>query len=354
MKTGYAINKSIYLAVMLSLSISFFLSNIVSAQIGGKHIYEFLDVPGSARITAMGGLQLAIMDDDIAIGYQNPALYNSAMHKKAQLGHQLYFGGIQNGYVATAFNYKPNIVLSGGLQYIAYGKFEQTNEIGQNEGTFTGSEFALNAGGSYQASENITFGVNAKLVGSYLYRYQSYGLMADVGVAYHDTTRRFTAGLVVKNAGRQFIKYDFEQEPIPFDIQAGFTKRLRYMPFRFGVMLHHLHLWNIRFDDPALQQENILLDPNAAPPKQRKYIIDKLFRHMNFTGEFYLGKALNLRIGYNHLKRAELNVASRSWTSGFSMGAGIELKRWSVSYGKAFYSVPSSSNHFTFEYQLKS
>jgi len=351
MKSGDAAKALKYLLLIISLQV---LNNTLYAQIGGQHIYEFLEVPGSARITAMGGLQLAIMDDDIAMGYQNPALYNIAMHKKAQLGHQLYFGGIQQGYAATAFDYKPKIVLSGGLQYIAYGKFEQTNETGQNQGAFTGSEFALNAGGSYQASENIAFGMNAKLVGSYLYRYQSYGLMADVGVAYHDTTRRFTAGLVVKNVGAQFIKYDFEQEPIPFDVQAGFTKRLRYMPFRFGVMLHHLHLWNIRFDDPALQQENILLDPNAPPPKQRNYIIDKLFRHINFTGEFYLGKALNLRIGYNHLKRAELNVASRSWTSGFSMGAGIELKRLSVSYGKAFYSVPASSNHFTFEYQLKS
>lgn len=325
----------------------------VSAQIGGQHIYEFLEVPGSARITAMGGLQLAILDDDIAMGYQNPALYNSAMHKKAQLGHQLYFGGIHNGYVATAFNYKPNIVLSGGLQYIAYGKFERTNETGQSQGSFTGSEFAFNAGGSYQASENIAFGVNAKLVGSYLYRYQSYGLMADVGVIYQDTVRNFTAGLVIKNAGAQLIKYDLNREPVPFDVQAGFTKRLRYVPFRFGVMLHHLHLWNIRFDDPALQQENILLDPNAPPPKQRNYILDKLFRHINFTGEFYLGKVLNIRLGYNHLKKAELNVASRSWASGFSGGFGIELKRWSISYGKAFYSVPASSNHFTFEYQLK-
>jgi len=120
------------------------------------------------------------------------------------------------------------------------------------------------------------------------------------------------------------------------------------------VMLHHLHLWNIRFDDPDLQQENILLDPNAPPPKQRKYILDKLFRHINFTGELYLGKVLNIRLGYNHLKKAELNVASRSWASGFSGGVGVELKRWSISYGKAFYSVPASSNHFTFEYQLKS
>ncbi len=324
------------------------------AQIGGQHVYEFIELPGSARITGMGGLQLAMVDDDIAMAYQNPALYNSKMHQKAQLGHQLYVGGIQHGYVATAFEYKPNIVLSAGLQYIAYGKFEETNETGQNLGTFTGSEFAFTAGGSYQASENITFGVNAKLVGSYLYRYQSYGLLADVGVAYHDTTRRFTAGLVIKNAGAQFVKYAFEQEPVPFDVQAGFTKRLRYVPFRFGVMLHHLHLWNIRFDDPALQQENILLDPNAPPPRQRKYVIDKLFRHINFTGEFYLGKVLNLRIGYNHLKRAELNVASRTWSSGFSGGIGVELKRWSVSYGKAFYSVPASSNHFTFQYLLKS
>lgn len=343
-----------YYKILCASLLVWLLASPVFAQIGGKHIYEFLELPGSARITALGGLQLAIFDDDIAMGYQNPALYNSAMHKKIQFGHQLYFAGIHQGYAATAFDYKPGIVLSGGLQYIAYGQFEKTDNIGQSQGTFSGSEFALNAGGSYKASQNITFGANVKLIGSYLYQYQSYGIAADLGVAYNDTSRRFTAALVVKNAGLQFIKYDFEREPVPFDIQAGFTKRLKYMPFRFGVMLHHLHQWNIRYDDPALQQENILLDPNAPSPKEKNYFIDNLFRHVNFNGEFYLGKALNVRIGYNYLKRGELNVASRTWASGFSGGFGIELKRWSMSYGKAFYAVPASSNHFSFEYRIKS
>lgn len=336
------------------LLISFFIGCFCYAngQIGGQHIYEFLEVPGSARITAMGGLQIALADDDIAMGYQNPALYDSLMHKKVQLGHQLYFAGINNGYLATAFQLKPKLVVSAGLQYMAYGKFQQTDVAGNNLGEFSGSEFALNAGASYKIKPKIKVGANAKLIGSYLYQYQSYGAAVDVGVAYTDTVKNFTAGLVMKNAGLQIVKYNELTERLPFDVQLGFSKRLKYVPFRFGVVLHHLHQWDIRYDDPALEEDTPFLNPDEEP-KEKNYFVDKLFRHVNLNGEFYLGKIINLRFGYNHLKRGELKLTQLPWLTGFSGGVGIELKRLSISYGKAFYTNPASTNHFTFEYQLK-
>jgi len=322
------------------------------AQIGGRHIYEFLEAPTSARITALGGLQIALPDDDIAMGYQNPALYDSLMHKKVQLGHQLFFAGISNGYVATAFQLQPKLVVSAGLQYITYGQFQQTDVAGNNLGAFSGSEFALHAGASYKIKPKIKVGANLKLIGSYLYQYQSYGVGVDVGVAYTDTAKNFTAGLVVKNAGLQLVKYNEDRESLPFDLQIGLSKRLKYVPFRFGVTLHHLHQWNIRYDDPALEDSTPFLNPDEVP-KEKKFFVDKLFRHVNLSGEFYLGKIINFRFGYNHLKRRELLLSQIPGLTGFSGGVGIELKRLSISYGKAFYTSPASTNHFTFEYQLK-
>jgi len=327
--------------------------NPATAQIGGKHIYEFVDIPGSARITALGGLQIALADDDIAMGYQNPALYDSLMHKKVQLGHQFYFAGINNGYVATAFQLNSKLNISGGLQYITYGKFAKTDLAGNSQGEFTGSEIALNAGASYRIHPKIKTGINVKLIGSYLYEYSSYGAGVDVGIAYTDTAKNFTAGLVVKNAGFQLIKYDDEREPIPFDIQIGFTKRLKYVPFRFGMIWHHLHQWDIRYNDPELEETTPFLNPDEEKPKEKNFIVDKFFRHINFNGEFYLGKVINIRLGYNHLKRGELQVPDVPWLTGFSGGVGIELKRLAISYGKAFYTIPASTNHITLEYQLK-
>lgn len=326
--------------------------SLAKAQIGGQHIYEFLEVSPSARITALGGLQIALADDDIAMGYQNPALYDSLMHKKIQLGHQLYFAGISNGYLATAFQLKPKLVVSAGLQYITYGQFQQTDVAGNNLGEFSGSEFALNAGASYKIKPKLKVGANLKLVGSYLYQYQSYGTAVDVGIAYTDTAKNFTAGFVIKNVGVQLVKYNEIREPLPFDLQIGFSKRLKHVPFRFGITLHHLHQWNIRYDDPALEEDTPFLNPDEEP-KEKNYFLDKLFRHVNFNGEFYLGKVINLRFGYNHLKRGELQQSQLPWLTGFSGGVGIELKRLSISYGKAFFSNPASTNHFTFEYQLR-
>jgi len=324
-----------------------------SAQIGGKHIYEFLEIPVSARITALGGLQVALPGDDIAMGYQNPALYDSLMHKKVQIGHQLYFAGIGNGYVATAFQIDSNLIVSGGLQYIFYNNFKHTDVAGNDLGEFGGSEFAFNVGTSYRIKPKIKIGANVKLIGSYLYQYQSYGVATDFGIAYTDTTKNFTAGLVVKNAGIQLVKYNTVREPLPFDVQLGFTKRLKYVPFRFGMVIHNLHKWDIRYNDPALAEDTPFLNPDEEEPKEKNYFVDKLFRHVNFNGEFYLGKVINLRFGYNHLKRGELKLSELPLLTGFSGGVGINLKRYSISYGKTFFTNPASTNHFTFEYRFK-
>jgi len=323
---------------------------LVVGQIGGLHAYEFLDLPGSARITANGGIQIAVMEDDIAMAYQNPALYNSKMHQKFQIGHQLYFSDIQNGYATAAYQLKNNITVSAGLQYISYGSFDRTDNIGNILGTFTANEYALVLGGAYAAG-NLTYGINTKWIASYFDQFNSYGLATDFGVAYNDTSSLFTASLVFKNLGTQFTQYVDTKEALPFDVQLGISKRLKYVPFRFGVMLHHLHQWNIRFDDPALQNNNTFIG-DTTTVEEKTYFVDKLFRHVNFTGEFYFGKALNIRLGYNHLRRQELSVESRPWASGFSGGVGIRVKRFSIDYGKAFYSLPASTNHFTVGFRL--
>lgn len=323
---------------------------LATAQIGGLHTYEFLDLPGSARITANGGIQIAVMEDDIAMAYQNPALYNKEMHQKIQIGHQLYFSDIQNGYATAAYQLKEKITISAGLQYISYGQFDRTDNIGNVSGTFTAKEYALVLGGAYTTGK-WSYGINTKWIGSYFDQYTSFGAAADIGIAYNDTSSLFTTSLVFKNVGTQFSTYVDTKEALPFDIQFGISKRLKYVPFRIGVMLHHLHQWDIRYDDPALQSSNTFIG-DTTTVAEKTYFIDKLFRHVNFTGEFYFGKALNIRIGYNYLRRQELSIESRPWASGFSGGVGIRVKRFSIDYGKAFYSLPASTNHFTVGFRL--
>jgi hypothetical protein len=57
-----------------------------------------------------------------------------------------------------------------------------------------------------------------------------------------------------KNVGTQFKTYTPGiKEPLPFDIQAGVSKKLTHTPFLFSLVLHDLYRWDIRYDDPNEQ-----------------------------------------------------------------------------------------------------
>ena len=56
------------------IAVFLFISNASTAQIGGESTFEFINMPNSARIAALGGEYLAIYDDDITLSLANPSL----------------------------------------------------------------------------------------------------------------------------------------------------------------------------------------------------------------------------------------------------------------------------------------
>ncbi|MEO1381637.1 MAG: hypothetical protein AAFV78_00185, partial [Bacteroidota bacterium] len=67
-------------------SLSFFcmlLLLITSAhgQIGGQNTFDFLNLTPSARLNAIGGMNVSIFDEDVSMAYMNPALTNDSMER---------------------------------------------------------------------------------------------------------------------------------------------------------------------------------------------------------------------------------------------------------------------------------
>ena len=54
--------------LLIGLSVTLCAPNVYG-QLGGQHIYEFLSLPSSGRVTALGGSVISIMDDDISKTY---------------------------------------------------------------------------------------------------------------------------------------------------------------------------------------------------------------------------------------------------------------------------------------------
>ena len=119
----------------------------LQAQIGGKHHYEFLNLPNSARITALGGYLNTVKDDDVTLALTNPAALNETMGGAIAFHHNFYLSDIQNGYVAYGHHLENSgYTLHAGVRYISYGDFMETNDIGDVTGSFDANETAVVAG----------------------------------------------------------------------------------------------------------------------------------------------------------------------------------------------------------------
>jgi hypothetical protein len=319
----------------------------LNAQIGGENTYEFLNLPPSARIMALGGTNIAIMDHDLTVQLANPAALNPRMNRLVSFSTVAYPGKVNYGNVSYAHKFKIPGTFGFGLQYIAYGKFTETDETANILGTFNAGEMNIYAGYGYQFGRIFSAGVNAKFIYSQLGPYSSVGMAADLAVMINDTAHNVTASIVAKNLGGQFKPYNKGvREPMPFDLQAGLSFGFKNVPFRFHFTFHNLYRWDIRYNNPAeAQQDNLFTDSSDAKPK--KYIADKLFRHVIIGVEFNIKKVVRIDVAYNHLRQQELKLATRRGVPGLSVGLGVHVRQFDVAYGFQPMAQGATAHQFT-------
>lgn len=333
-------SRIIFICAFLSYSIS-----VLYAQTGGQNEYKFLSLTNSARVAGMGGNFLAIHDNDLSLALANPSIISPSMHNNLSLNFTDYFAGSHHGFVSYGYHLDKPGTLVASLQYISYGKFDGTNEIGQQNGQFSAGEYAFNVGWGRMLDSVFSIGANVKAIYSSLDSYNSFGMAVDVAGSYVPN-ESFCASLVLRNIGKQLSTYSgAETQPLPFEIQAGISKRLAHMPFRYSIVLQHLEKWDLTTAD---QNQNV--DPFTGEAESKSRVADfsnKFFSHVVIGGEFIPARFLSIRLGYNYLRRQELKVASRTGTSGFSIGLGIKVSKFSFSYTRAAYHLAGSPNYIS-------
>ncbi|MCC7506766.1 MAG: type IX secretion system protein PorQ [Saprospiraceae bacterium] len=327
------------------------------AQItGGQHVFKFMTLPPSARITGLGGAQITVQDDDLAFAAANPAALNPSMDGRLTFQHNFFLTDVQHGYAAYGAHLpKLGFTVHGGLQYIGYGDIKQADEFGNVTGNVKASETAFTLGGARQLTDRISLGLNLRFGVSTLDVYQASALAADAGAIYVDTANRFSAAIVLRNVGAQLATYNGVKEDLPYDLQVGFSKRLKHLPFRFTVIAHSLNQWDLRYDDPNNQDEDVLLFGGEQSQTQGNPGIDNFFRHFIFSGEFLLGRneSFRIRLGYNHLRKKELSVRNYRSLAGFSGGVGFKISRFRLDVGYAAYHLAGGVLHVGIGTNLK-
>ena len=321
----------------------------VSAQQAGQQSFTFLNHAASARIQALGGNMIGVKDDDIALAWQNPAALSAQSSGQISFNHHIFFAGVQHGYAAYAQHIpRINMTLHAGIKYVNYGEFAQNDEYGVNKGTFSASEQAFVIGAAKQLSANYSIGVNLKYIHSQLESYSANGLGADISAMYYNPDNRFGVSIVAQNVGRQLKTYLPNQTRynLPSDIQIGISKRLKHLPFRFGITYQSLNRWNIRYDNQNKVVEETFIGATDNTPSATRVFADNLMRHFVFNGEFFLNKSENfrIRVGYNHRRRNELAVENYRSLGGFSFGVGLKINRFKIDYGRSIYSLAGAGN----------
>ena len=289
--------------------------------------YNFLRLPVSAHVAAVGGDNITLTDDDPALIFHNPALINGVSDKSINLNFMTYMEGAKTASAAFMKGAGDRGTWGVTAQYMDYGEMKQTTPEGEDLGTFSARDIAVGGTFAYALTNELSGGITAKFITSYISGYNAFAVAVDLGLNYFNEDIDLSLSAVARNLGGQVKAYDDHFERIPLDLQIGATKRIGQSPFRLSATLSRLNDWSEGFG-----------------------------HHFALGADVLLGHNIYIAAGYNFRRADQMkindNEGSSSHGAGFSAGAGLQLERFKlhVAYGK--YHVSASSILINLSYAL--
>ena len=312
--------------------------------------FTFLNTEISSRSLAMGGDLISIYDNDILLAQKTPSILNADMNNELGFSFVDYFSDISLVSFNYAKNFKKIGCLSLGFISADYGDFTSTNEVGEQDLSFSASDQIINFGFARKINQKINLGFNFNFLNSYYERYKSSSITSNISTTYYSSENNFNSTLLFKNIGRQLKGYTSLTEKIPFEIQFGISKKLEHLPFRYSIVLNNLNKFDIS-NDYSLNSftnnesgEIELVDESFAKT---------ILRHIIISGELNLfNDNLCLRGGFNFQRRFNMTIDSYGGLVGFSFGVGMKVSKINLSYSRSSYHLSGQLNSFSFSTNL--
>ena len=323
---------------------------------GGSSSFQFMDLPVSSRMAALGGSNVSIRDGEISMAMSNPALLGVMTDNVLSLNFAYYLPGTAFGSVLYGHNFgrssiekhpeepdKPNY-FAVGLHYLDYGKMSYADEFGIRGGSFSARDILIDVMYARQLNTYLSIGVTLKPIMSFYESYSAFALGADVGLHFQLPDTAFQMGLSLQNIGWQLKGFYTNEggqvrEILPLNLQLGFNYRFKHAPIRLGMTIHNIQRWNLGYEFT-----NVPKDINPAIPWY-----DMLFRHTIFfldivpkSDRFYLS------LSYNHRRRAELSLQDQRSLAGFAIGVGVRIYKFRL----GFTTYQATKSNFTYQVSL--
>jgi hypothetical protein len=289
--------------------------------------YNFLRLPVSAHVAALGGENISITDNDATLIFHNPALINGVSDRTINLNYMTYMEGTKTASAAfiRAAGDRGTWGVTG--QYMDYGSMKETTSDNQELGTFSARDIAIGGTFAYALTNTLSGAVTAKVISSKIAGYSSLAVGVDIGANYYDEAHDLSISAVARNLGGQVKAYDDAFERIPFDLQVGVSKRLANAPLRFSATLSRLTDWEESFG-----------------------------RHLAMGVDILLSETIYIAAGYNFRRAHQMTISDAEGDSahgaGLSLGAGLQLERFKLNIGYGKYHVSAGSLLINVAYTL--
>ena len=327
------------------ICIGFYLASLIGySQVGGKSVYQFLNLVTSPRQAALGGKVLTFYDGDVNQAHFNPATINEEMDNHLSLNYGSYYGDVTYGTASYAYNFdRKERTFFCGVNYVSYGNFEGYDENGQKTSNFTGNDVAVTVGYAYNIpGSDFYFGSNAKLISSVLESYSSFGVALDLGALYLDKKHNLNWALSIRNIGAEIKPYADTREKLPLEVMIGVSKRLENVPIRWHLTLENMQQWQVAFSNPNRAQGDL----NGGTTPEKVSVFNNALRHVVFGTEFFPEKKINLRLGYNFRRGEELSLLQQRSFAGLSLGFGLRMGKFKFDYSYSRYTLAANTNLF--------
>ena len=280
--------------------------------------YNFLRLPVSAHVAALGGNNITITDDDPTMIFYNPAMLGGVSDKSLNLNYMTYMEGTMVGSASFVRAWGDRGTWGVSASYMDYGSMRQTTADNIQTGEFSAKDIMLGGSVAYSLSTLFTGGITAKIISSSIAGYNSMAVAVDLGINYFDEAQGLSLSAVARNLGGQIDAYDEDFEKIPFDLQVGISKKMAMAPLRFSATLNNLHDWD-----------------------------DSFIHHLAIGADIFLSDNIYIAGGYNFTRNKEMRISDgegeSSHGAGLSFGGGVQLERFKLNVAYAKYHVSVSS-----------
>ena len=298
----------------------------VQAQ-DGSTAYNFMNITSSARIYGLGGVNITLVDDDISVIDQNPALLGGEMGNMLSMSYMRYLGGSNFAGLRYGHPAGEHGAWAASVQYFGYGSMKEALPDGSIVGSFSPKDVAFGGTYSHDITDRLRGGIALKMLYSGYAEYTAFAVSTDLGINYYDADRDLSLSLVVANLGGQLKRFNGHYDRLPFDVRLGWSQSFGTFPLRFSITAWNLTKWKLPYTDSGD-------GTSADEPKVKDGFMSNLFRHLVFGVDLVSNPNYYISLAYNYKTRTDMSTYSRSFLSGFSVGGGLKVKNFGV--GLAF------------------